>query len=151
MPKMTFISGGHSSIEPRQMSLGDDDRAVVVDVGACRSGDEQVAERREEAVAVVLREQCLRVEPLLACPIEAVRSYKGSGVIFGSVDAVGICRHRPDLIQRLQFDREREKELGAAPPTSGFAAQGNGAFAPGDESYWWAERTGVFADFADQS
>src|SRR6267378_2687177 len=108
MPKMTFISGGHSSIEPRQMSLGDDDRAVVVDVGAGRSGDEQVAERREEAVAVVLSEQCLRVESLLACPVDAVRSHKGSGVIFGSVDAVRICCNPPDFIQTLQLDSERE-------------------------------------------
>src|SRR5712691_10724304 len=78
--------------------LGDDDRAVVVDVGAGRPGDQQVAERREEAVAVVLREHCLRVEPLLACPVEAVRSHEGSGVIFGSVDAVGVCGNPPDFI-----------------------------------------------------
>src|SRR5216683_1363939 len=63
------------------------------DVGAGRPGDQQVAERREEAVAVVLREQCLRVESLAACAVDAVRSHEGSGVIFGSVDAVRVCRH----------------------------------------------------------
>src|SRR5258708_32752506 len=97
MLKMTFISGGHSSIEPRQMTLGDDNRTVVVDVGAGRPGDQQVAERREEAVAVVLREQRLRVESLLACAVDAVRTHEGSGVIFGSVDAVGVCGNPPDF------------------------------------------------------
>src|SRR5205814_7264487 len=109
-----------------------------------RPGDEQVAERREKAVAVVLREQCLRVESLAACALDAVRSHEGSGVIFGSVDAVGIGRHRPGFIQALQLDREREQELGAAPSTSAFAAQGDGAFAARDERHRWAERTGVF-------
>src|SRR3979490_1742978 len=104
MPKMTFISGGHGSIEPRQMTLGDDNRAVVVDVGAGRPGDQQVAERREEAVAVVLREQCLRVESLAACAVDAVRSHKGSGVIFGSVDTVRVCGNPPDFIQTLQVN-----------------------------------------------
>src|SRR5438445_12684326 len=122
MPKMTSISGGHSSIEPRQMSLGDDDRAVVVDVGAGRPGDQQVAERREEAIAVVLREQCLRVESLLACAVDAVRSHKGSGVIFGSIDAVRVRCHCPAFLYSLQLDREREQELGPAPAAAAFAA-----------------------------
>src|SRR2546428_9748816 len=135
MPKMTFITGGHSSIEPRQMTLGDDDRAVVVDVGAGRPGDQQVAERGEEAVAVVLREQCLRVESLLACPVDAVRSHEGPGVIFGSVDAVRICRDRPDLIQPLQLDREREQELGAAPAAAAFFANRYRGFTARDQRY----------------
>src|SRR3989440_8618601 len=139
MPKMTFITGGHSSIEPRQMTLGDDDRAVVVDVGAGRPGDQQVAERGEEAVAVVLREQCLRVESLLACPVEAVRSHEGSGVMFGSVDAVRVCPH--GVHAGFKLDAQGQKKFAAASSTSAFAVQGDGAFAPGDESHRWAKRS----------
>ena len=39
----------------RVVQSGDDDRPVVVDVGARRAGHHQVAERAEEAVAVMLR------------------------------------------------------------------------------------------------
>src|SRR5438270_3549397 len=101
--------------------LGDDDCPVVVDVGAGWPGDQQVAQRGEEAVAVVLREQRLRVESLPACPVDAVRSQKGSGVIFGPVDAVGICRH--GVHAGFELDAQGQKKFAAAPPTSAFAAQ----------------------------
>ena len=92
----------------RHFSL-DQDRPVVVDVGARRAGNDERAERREEPVGVVVREK-RRGRELLRCgPFQRVRPYDRTGVVFRPVDAVGVARERVDAFGTVEIGRSNEK------------------------------------------
>ena len=75
-------------------ALGDQDSAEIIDVGQGRAGDDRVAERREEAVAVVVGERSRGLDPRAA----ARASVSGTTIARHcprAVDPVGIAGDRP--------------------------------------------------------
>jgi hypothetical protein len=63
----------------------DQDGAEVVDVGQGRAGDELAAERREEAVPVVVGQACLSVDLARGGAGQGVRRQDGAGDLLGPV------------------------------------------------------------------
>src|SRR2546423_10174955 len=108
----------------------DEDHAIVVHVRACGSGDDELAERREETIAVVLGEHLLGLEAHGARARERVGREDGARVVLAAVDAVGVARERPGALLAGERDGEREQELRAAPAAS-LAANGDRGLAAG--------------------
>ena len=103
---------------PPSFGSGDEDGAEVVDVGQGWPGDDLVAERLEEAVAVVVGERALALIPRRgstrqACPASTI----GAGDLFGPVHAVGVgrpARRRP--ASRPARRRETSRNSTLRPP-----------------------------------
>ena len=96
----------------------DEDGAEVVDVGQGRAGDDLVAQRLEEAVAVVVGQARLGVDPARGGAGQGVGRDDGAGDLLGPVHAVGVAGQREHARQAVQLDGEREQELDIAPAAS---------------------------------
>src|SRR3546814_14112993 len=69
----------------------DENSAEIVNVRACRSGDDQVAERLEKAVSVVVGQQRYRVQPPRARTIDRCRSDQRPGICLAALESVGVA------------------------------------------------------------
>src|SRR6266852_6063366 len=120
----------HLSGFPRR----DENGAKIVDVGEGRAGDEEIAERAEEAIAFVVGKQLFGTEAAFRRPRKRVRSDDGSRIVLGTVDAVGIGSERINTSLSVERYGEGEEEFGVAstPPLAAhrhrrLAAGENGA------------------------
>ena len=95
---------------PRRRIARHEDRAEVVDVGERRPGDHRVAERREEAMAVVVRRGVARADALRPRARQRVGRDDRAGDFLRAVDAVGVAGDRVDA--RLAVERDRERRAG---------------------------------------
>src|SRR5438270_6736243 len=93
------------------VSLGDQNRPEVVDVGQRRSGHEIVAERFEKSVAVIIRERLLRANSMRESAIERIRRDIRAGDFLQTVDAVRIAGKRVNAGPTVERQRERKQEL----------------------------------------
>src|SRR6185436_19308784 len=99
---------------------------IVIDVGARRPGDHQIAELLEESVAVVPGEEGLSVRAFL----HALGSENRAGIVLAAVEAVGVGGDRPDS---PAFDAQGKQKLGAAAAAAPFAFDRYRAFAARDQ------------------
>src|SRR4051794_29234190 len=95
----------------RLTALEHEDQAEVVHVGTRGPRDDEVVERREEAVAVVVGEQLARFDALRARACERVGREDRARVVLAAVDAVGVARERPCAFLAVERYAEREQEL----------------------------------------
>src|SRR5262245_8945342 len=65
--------------------------AEIVDVGAGGAGDDEVAQRAEIAVAVVVVEEGARLEFFPGGALRRVGREHRAGIVLGAVDAVGVA------------------------------------------------------------
>src|SRR5439155_22806451 len=91
---------------PAPRFFGNQDGPEIVDVGERWPGHDGVAERFEEAVAVVVVEALLGLDTLGPGAREAIGREICAGDIFHTVDAVGISRHRVNARTAIQRDPE---------------------------------------------
>src|SRR3546814_11588506 len=110
----------------------DENSAEIVNVRACRSGDDQVAERLEKAVSVVVGQQRYRVQPQRARTVDRLRSDQRPGIVLAAVDAVGVACDGMDARVAVQRDGEAQQEFGV---TAAATEIGRGA---------WRERGGSY-------
>ena len=90
------------------------DCAEVVDVGAGRPGDHQIAQGREKPVAIVVGKPCLGVEAQGFGPGQAVRGKQRAGVVFGPIDSVGVAGDGMDLGLTAERYGQGQQELDIA-------------------------------------
>src|SRR5262249_58405288 len=97
-----------------------DDWAKVVDVGECRSSDDEVVERRKETVAVVVDQPRFGRGLALGGATQRVGPQYRAGIVLGAVNSVGIASDGVNAGMCLQRHRKRQQELGvaAAAPSS---------------------------------
>jgi len=88
-------------------SSSDQNCAIVVDVGARRSGDHEITDAGEESVGVVVGKQslCLQTEPQSA--LERFRKKHSAGVVFRAIDSVRVARNRVNVRGAGQVEGER--------------------------------------------
>ena len=67
------------------------ERPKVVHIGAGRAADDQIAQRREEAVAVIVFQQRLGAQSERCGVRDRIGAVQRAGVVFRAVDAVGIA------------------------------------------------------------
>ena len=122
---------------------GDQDGAEIVDVGQGRSGDDLVAQRLEEAVAVVVGEARAWVEPQSRAARARVSGANDrAGVVLGAVDAVGVAGERPDARRTRSARRRAQQELDVA-PAAALAAHGHRGLAAGEQHAGRRQRVAV--------
>src|SRR6202049_2222056 len=128
--------------EPRGRAprfLGNQNGAEVVDVSQRRPGYNGVAERFEEAMAVVIVEAVLGFDTLGPGAGQAVGREVCTGDVLHTVDAVCIPRDRMNARAAVQRDAERKQELHIA-PAAAVAAHGYCGFATGKQNARGLER-----------
>src|SRR5260370_20192722 len=97
-------SAGMAAIRCSRISLGisgcvvpfDQNGAKIVDVGKGGTGDDEIVEPAEEAVAVIVGKQRFGTEAASCRPHQRIGPDDGAGIVLGAVDAVGIGRQRMD-------------------------------------------------------
>ena len=92
----------------RDIALRNQYRPIVVHVGACRTGDNEIAKGGKKTLGIIILHVLLRQEVERACACQRIGREIGAGVILRSIDAVGIagqCRHP---LRTIQFQRERQ-------------------------------------------
>src|ERR1700730_13556566 len=80
----------------KQLSVVDENRAEVVHIRQRRSGDQRVAERREEAVTIVVVQHVLGPQAQGPCTGERVGSDTGARDLFLAVDTISVSSERMD-------------------------------------------------------
>src|SRR6266404_1493903 len=100
------------------VSVENQDRTEIVYVGQCGAGHNEIAESGEESISVISRERLLRRDASRGGACQAVRVDNRSGIVFCSVNAIGVAGERPNALGVIKGDRERQQELGISPPAS---------------------------------
>ena len=88
------------------MPSGNQDDAVVVDVGAGRPGDDEITGGFEETIGVVMIQQRDCVYVFARCACQRIRRQQRPCVVFGAVDAVGIAGQRVHVGCAIQIQRQ---------------------------------------------
>jgi hypothetical protein len=86
----------------------------VVDVGQRRAGHDQVVQRREKPVSVIVGEARFGIETGAPRPDQGIGADERAGVVLGAVDSVGVASERVNAGRAVQRERECEQELGVA-------------------------------------
>src|SRR6266404_3713368 len=114
------------------VSVENQDRTEIVYVGQCGAGHNEIAESGEESISVISRERLLRRDASRGGTCQTARVDNRSGIVFCSIDSIGVAGERPDALGAIERYGEREQELGiasAAAPAgnrdSGLAARQN--------------------------
>src|SRR5487761_2606270 len=128
-------------------ALHDQDRAKIVDVGQRGAGDDAVAQRSKEAVAIVARETVARTDAQCARARQRIRSDQRAGDLLLAIDAVGVPGDRMDAGPSIEADGEREQELDVAPAATA-AADRDRRLAPGQQHARSRNRLAVDGDLA---
>jgi len=88
----------------------------IVYVGQCGAGHNEIAESGEEAISVISRERLLRRDASRGGTCQTVRVDNRSGIVFCSIDTIGVAGERPDALGAIERYGEREQELVLRPP-----------------------------------
>src|SRR4051812_23475425 len=95
-----------SSGSRRRLWISDQDRAEIIDVGQCRTGDDLIPQAFEEAMPVVIRKPLLRLNALCRRAREGVGCDQRACYFFGPVYSVGIPGHGEDARKPIKPHRE---------------------------------------------
>src|SRR5262245_32345651 len=101
-----------------------DDGAKVVDVGERRPGDDEIIDRREKTIAVVVGEPSLGGNLALGGAPQGVGPENRAGVVFRAVNPIGIACDGANGGMSVQRHDQRQQKLGVA-TTAAFAAHGD--------------------------
>src|SRR6478672_9274252 len=104
-------------LRTRSLSSGareDEDGAEVIDIGQGRAGHDKIAQYREEAIAVMLRERFVDREPLGSGPRDRVRVHDRPGIVFRAVNPVSVAGQRGDPRRAAEMKRQSKQELAVA-------------------------------------
>src|SRR5262245_61591183 len=99
-------------------SLVDEDGSEIVDIGARRAGDDQIAQSFEKAIGVVVRKKGRCIEAPILGARDRVGRNQRAGIVLRSVYAVGVAGDGRDVRSPIERDGERQSEFGIAPAAS---------------------------------
>src|SRR5208283_4345941 len=110
------------------------DDAEIIDVGARRAGDDEIAELLESRVGVVVGEERLEIDSRLLGARDTVGGHDRAGVVLAAVYAVRVAGDGAHAAKTLQRQRQGEQKFRVAAALAGaahghrrLAARNNGA------------------------
>ena len=106
----------------RLVRVFDEDRTEIIDIGQGRAADDQGIQLLEKSVTVVVLQVFLRIEVFGLGLGMAFRSNPGTGIVFRTIDAVGIAGDRVNAGLPFEFAEQGENEFGVR-PSSTFVSQ----------------------------
>ena len=106
----------------RLVRVFDEDRTEIIDIGQGRTADDQGIQLLEKSVTVVVLQVLLRIEVFGLGLGMAFRSNPGTGIVFRTVDSVGIAGDRIDTGLPFEFAEQGKNEFGVW-SSSTFASQ----------------------------
>src|SRR5439155_4639574 len=101
----------------------------VINIRTRRPRDDEIAERRKEAIGIIVGEKGLCIEAFGACTCQSVWHDQSTGIVFRAIDPVRISRNRGYIGLAVECDGEPEREFAIA-PAAPLALERHCRFAP---------------------
>src|SRR6516162_4716257 len=104
-----------------KLILSDQDSAEIVHIGQGRTGHDEMAERGEKSVSVIIYERRLCRDAAGSSTCQAVRVKNCPGIVFGTIYAIGVACEGRNTLSAIERYRKSEQKLdiAAAPAPSG--------------------------------
>jgi len=106
---------------PKLISSENQNGSEIVDVGQGRAGHDEIAERGEEPVSVIITQRSLCRDAAGDSTCQSVRIDDRPGIVFGSIYTIGVACERRNTVDAVQRYRESQQKLDitSAPARSG--------------------------------
>src|SRR5271155_4797603 len=89
----------------------DQNGAKIVDVGSRRSGHDEIAERREEAITVIVGEPGFRVDARCGGQCQTVWKEKRASIVLRAIYSIGIGGKRGNADVTIERDAQGEQKF----------------------------------------
>ncbi len=102
-------------------------RSEIVNIGASRTGDDEITEFFKKAVGVIVVEKGLRIHTLSLCPRQGCRGDDRPGIVLNAINTIGISRNGPNVRSASKGNSQRQNIFAVA-TSPARAFDGHGGF-----------------------